>query len=142
MELTLNRVCYPTGSNGTLLLNGRWFCYTIELPWKENRRMVSCIPDGVYALKKRWSLRIGWHLHVQDVPNRSYILIHAFNNAMMESKGCIAPVAIQTGHGIGLRSRVTLERLLAIAYDALKKKEPVFLTIKTIKNEEGGKQGR
>lgn len=142
MQLTLNRVCYPTGSNGTLLVNGRLLCHTIELPWKNNQRKVSCIPDGAYPVKKRWSLRIGWHLHVRDVPGRDYILVHAFNNALMESQGCIGPVAIHTGHGIGLKSRVSLDKLLVLAYPALAKKESIFLTVKTTQHVQSSEQGR
>lgn len=131
MELILIRTYGQKGTNGEIFLNGKKVCSTIELPWKENRRLVSCIPEGKYALAKRYSLRFGWHLLVKDVPDRSYILIHAYNNALKESKGCIAPVSQCTGEGEGIFSRLSLKTLLDLTYPVLQKGKPVFLTIQS-----------
>lgn len=38
----------PLGCFGEIRINGRFFCYTVEQPWRDNRRFVSCIPAGVY----------------------------------------------------------------------------------------------
>jgi hypothetical protein len=64
--------------------------YTLELPWKENRRRLSCIPANTYWVKKRWSEKYGWHLHILDVPGRDWILIH-FGNYHTDILGCILP---------------------------------------------------
>lgn len=61
---------------------------TLELPWRGNQRNLSCIPAGVYHVKKRWSLKYGNHLHVLDVNQRSMILIHA-GNYFFNTQGCI-----------------------------------------------------
>ena len=31
---------------GRLFINGELFCDTLENPWKDNQRNISCIPDG------------------------------------------------------------------------------------------------
>jgi hypothetical protein len=129
MELRLLRSYYPHGTNGTLYLAGEKICCTIELPWKENQQRISCIPEGRYELKKRYTPRFGYHLLVRDVPGRSNILIHAFNNALEESKGCIATVSHCTGEGVGTFARITLQKLVHTVYPELDKKKPVFLTI-------------
>lgn len=61
---------------------------TLELPWKNNQRRVSCIPYGRYMVIKRWSEKYGNHFILLDVPNRDYILIH-FGNYKRDTKGCI-----------------------------------------------------
>lgn len=130
MELVLMRDYFDTGTNGSLYLNGVLLCYTIELPWKENHVGCSCIPEGTYALKKRFSDRKKCHMEVLKVPGRSFILIHPANYAMKELQGCIAPVRKIEEHGIGSYSLMAMQRLRSLVYKALDKKEPVYLTIK------------
>jgi hypothetical protein len=130
MELILERRYFPTGTNGKLFLDGQLICSTIELPWRANMRQVSCIPEGKYEIRKRYTARFGYHLMVKDVTGRSNILIHAFNNALEESKGCIAPVSECRGAGQGTFSRASLKKLTAIVYPELENSKPVFLTIK------------
>jgi len=54
---------------------------TLELPWLNNKSQVSCIPEGTYKVVTRTSDKYKRHLHIQDVKNRSYILIHPANYA-------------------------------------------------------------
>ena len=131
MELELIRKYFPKGTNGEILLNGKRVCSSIELPWLENKKRVSCIPEGRYELTKRYSQRFGWHLLVNNVVNRDYILIHAYNDALKESKGCIAPVSVCTAEGKGSNSRLSLKKLLAVSYPELEKGNKIFITIKT-----------
>ncbi len=63
---------------------------SLELPWLKNKNNVSCVPPGVYPLKKRWSPRHGYHLHITPVPGRKWILIHP-GNYHTETRGCIFP---------------------------------------------------
>jgi hypothetical protein len=51
-------------------------CKTVELGWHNNVNKISCIPNGYYKVKKRVTAKRGIHWILQDVPNRSYILIH------------------------------------------------------------------
>jgi hypothetical protein len=135
MELILTREYFETGTNGWLYLNGALLCRTIELPWKDNRVGYSCIPEGTYALKKRFSVNKQWHLEVLDVPGRSYILVHPANNAMKELKGCIAPVTNIVGRGVGSYSRQAMAIVRDACYRAFELKETVFLIIKSSVNE-------
>tara|TARA_R110001606_G_scaffold127073_1_gene261101 strand:+ start:1179 stop:1589 length:411 start_codon:yes stop_codon:yes gene_type:complete len=61
---------------------------TLELAWKDNAKRMSCIPVGTYVVKKRWSEKYKDHFIVQDVPNRSYILLHS-GNYNRHTLGCI-----------------------------------------------------
>ncbi len=130
MELELLRTYYPEGTNGKILSQGRRIVYTIELPWKNNHTQVSCIPEGRYELKERWSPKFLRHLQVMDVKDRDYILIHPANDALHELKGCIAPVSFLTGPGKGSDSMVALKKLTALVFAAPDQSKPVFLTIK------------
>lgn len=133
MVLVLIRTYFPEGTQGVLAWNGTLVCYTIELPWLENRRRISCIPEGEYVLQKRFSPKFKWHLYLQSVPGRDFILIHPANDATKELLGCIAPVTIQTGIGKGSGSRKALEKLTKLVFDALGRNEKVVLIIKSRK---------
>lgn len=109
--LVLKRIYLATAVHGELTLNGKHIAYTIELPWQDNKRRVSCIPEGTYVLRKRYSEKFKWHFVLLDVPNRSYILLHPANNAQKELQGCIAPVTRITGEGQGIQSRKALQVL-------------------------------
>jgi len=61
---------------------------TVELPWKQNRRNVSCIPSGVYAIIPRSTSKYGDHFILEGIRNRSGILIHK-GNYYTQIKGCI-----------------------------------------------------
>ena len=76
---------------GKLYLNSEFYGHTLELAWKDNQKRVSCIPKGVYEVKKRHTQKSKYkyeHLHILDVPNRGYILMH-IGNYPKNSKGCI-----------------------------------------------------
>ena len=77
---------------GELFLNGERFCDTLELPYRDNKRSVSCIPTGEYKVRMRYpresATREYLHLLVQEVKDRSYILFHRGNSAK-DTRGCI-----------------------------------------------------
>jgi hypothetical protein len=89
-ELTLVRLLYTDdGTFGTLIYNCQPFAKTIELPWRNNSRNISCIPTGEYLVSSRYSAapfnRVLYE--VQNVPNRSGILIHRGNYAGDKAMG-------------------------------------------------------
>ena len=131
MVLQLSRTYFPDGTNGKLECEGKLICNTIELPWKNNETKVSCIPEGKYFIRKRYSRKFQWHLEVIDVKDRSLILFHPANNAMKELNGCIAPVTKISGAGLGLQSRKAFVKLKAIVYKALDQKQRVLIIIKS-----------
>lgn len=93
-----------TGTFGKLHLPDGSFVYTCERPWVGNKPFKSCIPPGVYTLRKRRSGVVedttdgeyleGWE--VTDVHGRTYIMIHPANWPY-QLAGCIAP-----GLGFGM----------------------------------------
>ena len=129
MVLFLTRTYFPEGTNGKIQCEGKVICNTIELPWKKNEKRVSCIPEGKYFIRKRYSQKFKWHIEVIDVENRSFILFHPANNALKELNGCIAPVTKLSGPGLGLMSRKAFERLKTLVYQALDNKESVELIV-------------
>ena len=129
MVLELTRTYFPEGTNGKLECNGKFICYTIELPRKNNEKRVSCIPEGKYFIRKRYSQKFKWHLEAVDVQNRSFILFHPANNALKELNGCIAPVTKLSGPGLGLMSKKAFEKLKTIANPILERQESVQLLI-------------
>ena len=129
MVLLLTRTYFPDGTNGKLEYEGKLICNTIELTWRMNRKRVSCIPEGKYFIRKRYSEKFRWHLEVVDVENRSLILFHPANNAMKELNGCIAPVTKLSGPGLGLLSRKAFEKLKTLVYTILDRQEVVELLI-------------
>lgn len=94
LEVLIER--YPSGEKQTIghlyVLNEHketvYDCHTLELPWKENKKRISCIPKGVNTVVKRWSKKYKWHFHITDVEGRSWILIH-IGNFYTEILGCI-----------------------------------------------------
>lgn len=131
MELELIRTYYPNGTNGEISFNDTRVCSSIELAWKNNQNKISCIPEGRYELKKRYTAERGWHLILANVPGRQLILIHAANDAKKELQGCIAPVSILNAEGKGSQSRNALAKINAIVFPVLDKKKQFFLTIKS-----------
>ncbi|RTL40574.1 MAG: hypothetical protein EKK53_15410 [Burkholderiales bacterium] len=70
----------------------------IELPWRDNKPQVSCIPPGTYQARIYQSPKNGRVYMLQDVPGRSDVEIHPANFAgdvafgwKCELLGCIAP---------------------------------------------------
>jgi len=91
MKLQVVRTQFGTdATNGLLFVNGLFECYTLEDQYQAVKVMhETCIPEGTYDIKFRkvggfhtkYSERYGnshyGMLHLQDVPNFTYILIHA-----------------------------------------------------------------
>jgi hypothetical protein len=75
------------GTEGMLITLDGFTCKTLELPWRDNQRSISCIPPGEYHCKIRHSNKFGKTYWVTEVPSRSYILIHSGNFAGDKAKG-------------------------------------------------------
>tara|TARA_R110002020_G_scaffold4135_1_gene18528 strand:+ start:1465 stop:1950 length:486 start_codon:yes stop_codon:yes gene_type:complete len=99
---------------GELFLNGEKMCDTLELPYRDNKRSISCIPAGKYKARLRYPRESGsrdyLHILVQDVPDRDYILFHRGNTAK-DSRGCIL-VGLKSQQDIVHNSTLALELLL------------------------------
>lgn len=129
MVVGLLRTYHSQGTNGEIWIGGEFVCYAIELPWLDNVRNNSCIPEGIYVLSKRYSKKFKWHVLVKDVYGRSEILFHPANDARIELRGCIAPVSQISGIGRGVQSVAAFNKLRDIVYASIDKGEQVLLEV-------------
>ena len=67
-------------------------CHALELPWLDNTRKKSCIPEGTYDVQVvPATVNIKYeHLHILNVPDRDGIKIH-IANYVSDLLGCVAP---------------------------------------------------
>lgn len=87
-----NLTRFSTGSQGTfgvLHTDNNFFCYTAERPWRDNKPMVSCIPEGRYACTPKQSPKFGETFEVVNVFGRTDILFHVGNYPLVDTEGCI-----------------------------------------------------
>lgn len=97
MRILLKRIYRPTSTTGKgFVFNEKnelvFEFVTLELPWKDNERNISCIPEGEYLVKKMppTGKRKYQYFWVQDVPGRDSILWHP-GNYTHQIRGCILP---------------------------------------------------
>lgn len=64
------------------------FALTLERPWKNNQRGISCIPTGAYTCKRIISPKFGTTFEILNVPGRQEILFHK-GNIQEDSHGCV-----------------------------------------------------
>lgn len=120
---------------GVLVVNGEVLCTTLELPWLDNTRNVSCIPEGTYQCHPVRSPKFGEVYEVKDVPGRSNILFHP-GNLPRDTEGCIIP---GLGYGVigGLRgvtqSRRAFDTLMVFADE-----KPFPLEVINVAEPKGG----
>lgn len=122
--ITIERVYLETETLGSMYdENGDFLCKTMELPWRDNQRSISCIPEGVYKVIKQPPKegRPYPYFRLPNVPGRSGILIHRITY-VTGLKGCI---------GVGgafkdlnndqipdmINSSVTLQKLIEVLPD-------------------------
>jgi hypothetical protein len=95
---------------GLFLIDGEYFCDTLERPWKDNTQNISCIPEGGYEISVYVSpKRKEKCILVHDVKDRFGIEIHEAN-MVTELEGCIA-VGIKS-MDVVLRSREHLNHII------------------------------
>lgn len=119
-RLLIKTVCSSAQTLG-FLSYGAFECCTLELPWKDNKNDVSCIPAGRYKGRKIVSPSNGNCIEIMDVVNRTHIQIHSANY-VRQLLGCIAVgKTMQDINNDGLldvtSSRNTLDELLALLPD-------------------------
>jgi hypothetical protein len=136
MRATIVRQYYPKQTLGTLTVydedTGKelFQCRSLELPWKNNQRNVSCIPEGVYVVDVHNSPTFGKCYWIKDVKDRSEVLIHRGNYAgslnpktgKPDIRGCVLvgkTFVDLNGDGIAdiTESQKTLDKLLLAAPD-------------------------
>ena len=97
--LVLERSYLDNCTIGKMYHRGELICYTVERPWLNNQKSISCIPHGTYDLARYDSGRFPdcFSLTCHDLGvgltneyHRNYILIHP-GNFPGDIEGCIAP---------------------------------------------------
>lgn len=89
MHLYLHRTCSSRfGTWGMLCTAMVPFALTLEKPWIENERVVSCIPTGTYFCGRVQSPKFDDTFEVCNVPGRTSILFHK-GNTLDDTQGCI-----------------------------------------------------
>lgn len=132
-ELVLTRVvCTKALTSGQMHFQNKMI-YTLELPWKDNQRNISCIPYGTYPLKVHFSPKFKRKvIRLLDVPDRDYIYFHAANY-ISQLKGCIGVgLDIELPTGLLFSARKAEQQLFSFVANLLRSK-PVILTITQIK---------
>jgi hypothetical protein len=69
------------------------------LPWKDNEKEISCIPEGEYEFHRYSSAKYKNVWKLENVPGRTDILIHA-GNTIADFKGCIGAGRTYYNNGI------------------------------------------
>ena len=115
IQLVLIRDTFTNKSTlGELFLNGERMCDTLENPWKDNIRNISCIPEGEYDVRLRYPRESGTrdylHLLIKGVPDRTYILVH-IGNKPSDTSGCIL-VGLGSQQNIVNNSRLAMDLLM------------------------------
>lgn len=120
MDIQLIRVATSDqGTFGVLIKDNIPLCLICERPWLENQSDISCIPNGIYQVEAYSSPKFPKAWEIQDVPDRSDILIHN-GNTEDQTHGCLI-VGNQFGEVNNLpavlNSNVTLYALKRILPD-------------------------
>lgn len=114
---------------GKLTINDHSF-ETLEPPWKNNQRNVSCIPEGRYLckfLERSASGKYKECFHIQGVPDRVGILIHN-GNLPTHTLGC---VILGSRRGWLANKRAVLASRTAMAQLAIAtNKSDFYLTVR------------
>lgn len=108
-EIVRERMVAAAPTTGELLVEGEHFCWTLELPWRDNTPGVSCIPRGAYSVFMTLSTRFKREMpRLIGVPGRLGILIHS-GNTDHDTEGCIL-VGNRRDDGVLYDSRTAFER--------------------------------
>jgi len=91
------------GTFGSLTTDSGFQVYSLELPWRQNKTGISCIPAGDYECVLSDTPKHGKVYEVKNVPGRTAILLHGGNWGGDVSKGLKSDVegCILPGRAIG-----------------------------------------
>ena len=150
MEITVDRFISDSDTTvSRVLIDGNFQCFGLEDEYREEKLAEETrIPSGRYSVRlrtsggfhRRYSRRYGaMHrgmLHIQDVPNFTFILIHC-GNTDEDTAGCLlvgTDATTQAGEMRVNRSRAAYESLYPLVVDAADRGE---LTIAFKDNDRG-----
>lgn len=132
MTLTLKRERYLMDRvEGSLFVDGVFQCFTLEPPRVQEYPPEDhpAIPPGTYPVAIRYSQKFKALVpHIDQVPGRTAIEIHAGNIAQRDSLGCILVGEQRLGAAI-LHSRDALQALMSRIAPSLARHQSVTLTV-------------
>ncbi len=95
-KIIITRKYAEEGTSGILQFPDGKGLFTLENPWLDNQRSISCIPEGIYEMKKRESAMVkrtsgdkyteGWE--ITNVEGRTFIMVHP-GNYVKNTDGCL-----------------------------------------------------
>lgn len=107
--IDIKRVKLEDRTLGSMVRDGEIIAKTLELPWKENKRGISCIINGIYLTTKEAPIpaddpnteedesggrkeRPYWHFRYHGIPGRQGVLMHPLGDTK-DSLGCVGPAS-------------------------------------------------
>lgn len=130
MEMILQRIYNGEDCTiGVLTSAHRMLGYTLELPWENNERNISCIPSGKYdiAFKNSNGYVKNIQINLLNVPGRDGITIHS-GNTTDDIRGCIL-IGGELGKLLGKRAVLRSKERIKVLQSFLFVKN-ITLTIK------------
>ena len=90
MKVNIIRTYSDKITTGVLSVEDRFMTHTMELPWNNNNRNISCIPEGMYQVIKQSATKIRPYDYFRfvHVDGRTGILIHRITY-VKDLRGCI-----------------------------------------------------
>lgn len=118
---------YVLNSNEDILFS----CTTLELPYLENKRNISCVPIGEYKCVLEYSDRFKKYLwELKNVPNRSECKFHSANY-FKQLNGCIAlGIDFKDINSDGWKDIINSKDTMSEFHEVLKDIKEIILTIK------------
>lgn len=132
MNITLQRLSMSdNGTFGVLVVDNRPLFTTLELPWKNNQRNISCIQAGIYKAIYLFSDHFQKYLFMlQNIPGRDSVEMH-IGNTIADTHGCIL-----LGMQYSLSEYAIVNSKYAFdSFMLITPKEGFTLTVKDINNE-------
>lgn len=90
MQLTVHRLTFsPESTQGSLDIDGLFFCFTLEPRKDQSQGKPYCIPCGTYPVVMQWSQDFNRVTpHLQNVPDFEAVEIHP-GNFPRDTKACL-----------------------------------------------------
>jgi RHS repeat-associated protein len=90
ITITITRTSYgPEGVYGHYSVDNALFGQTLELPWRDNIKDISCIREGTYnASIHYWEKKSVWVVWLEDKYGRKGVFLHG-GSKLKDTKGCI-----------------------------------------------------
>jgi hypothetical protein len=130
MDLFLRRTVMSKESTiGPLTIDGAFQCFCLELPWKDNKPGISCIPPGKYRVTVYYSPDRQYLVPLlHGVPDRQMIEMHIGNWAK-DTHGCLLVGKTAGADYIG-QSAPAFQDLRIKVMNAIDQTEEVWIEIK------------